>query len=71
MKKTPSNIFTVNQVSTPVISNIVRSIPTVVSFNIAPSTGQQSNVVYEISYYPNDGASTNEVRYTMRIKTLN
>ena len=60
-----------NQVSTPVISNIMRTIPTAVSFNIALSTGQQSGGVYEISYYPNEGDSTNEVRYLMSVRTLN
>ena len=61
----------VNQVSTPVLSNIMRSIPTAISFNIAPSTGKQSGVVYEISYYPNERAFSNEVRFIMKIRALN
>ena len=53
----------VNQVDSPVISNIVRSIPTAVSFDIASSSGQQSSVVYEIAYYTKGEASFDEVRF--------
>ena len=53
----------VNQVDSPMISNIVRSIPTAVSFDIASSSGQQSSVVYEIAYYTKGEASFDEVRF--------
>ena len=52
-----------NQVDSPVISNIVRSIPTAVNFDIASSSGQQSGVVYEIAYYTKGEASFDEVRF--------